>query len=73
MVSLFKILWRQNIEREIDMKIPICYKFSNYWNGKDDSVLNDIQNAKMKPEPGRSIFFLIPTCSETHVIALKPR
>lgn len=42
------------------MKIPICYKFSNYWNGKDDGVLDDIQNAKMKPEPARSIFSYSP-------------
>lgn len=58
---------------EIDKKIPICYKFTNDWDGKDDGVLDDIQNAKTKPESGKSIFFIITTCSENHVIALKPR
>lgn len=59
--------WSENIE--MDMNIPRCYQFPINSNCLNDDILN----AKIKIEPGRSIFFVITTCSDNNVIVLKQR
>lgn len=68
MAMMFKVTnhWRQNIETSF------CYRFPYKLNGIPDGVLDDISNAKLKPEGNRSIFFIITTCSKNNEIALNP-
>lgn len=58
--------------QQMIMKRKACYRFPE----KDDAnaeILDDVLNAKIKPEVGRSIFFLMTSCSKKGVIHLTKR
>lgn len=56
--------------QKLILKRRDCYYFPNNPNGE---ILEDISNAKVKPDDGRAIFFLMTTCLEKSEIILSAR
>ncbi|XP_055296581.1 lactosylceramide 4-alpha-galactosyltransferase-like [Sitodiplosis mosellana] len=67
--TLSVTLYKTYKYKQMILKRKACYQFPN----KDDAnvdILDDILNAKVKPVEGRSIFFLMTSCSKKGVIHL---
>ena len=52
---------------------PLFDAISNHQTHAKDGILDDILNATVKPDGGRSIFFLITKSSGNGEISLTPR
>lgn len=54
--------WEERTEK------PNCYHFPGNSN---EAILVDILNAKIQPNSGKAIFFLMTTCSQNGIVSLK--
>lgn len=68
------LLFNTEIDQRILLNRIDCYNFPNYLNEMlNIEVLDDISSAKVKPDDGRSIFFVLTGCSEQGTIVLSAR
>ena len=80
LISICGLVWLHTISvlearnnQRMMVKRRNCYQFPGYLNNENAEILDDILNAKVKPNGGKSIFFLMTGCSEQGEINFSSR